>query len=261
MGRGSFGVRGSSGDFWARNGEGREHKGGGMAGSKQGSVLRSLSLVGRVGGEVRHLAGFDRKRHTVPEQANGTTQAFLAKLCAGDLAGEAEGLFRQARERFGYKRREISLAVDGGVARLEAKDFVLELRCELEAAEPSRYFFETELTQVGSRDLLDTEAFGAAIGRRFDRLRCGFRLGASVEAVIDAVEADETGDLTVDYPSSCAECSVRIEGMDAEIVVTGAMLEVRFRRLATAGELLQAFESVGERFAASPGLADLVAVE
>ena len=231
-----------------------------MSGTERPRVVRSLVLVGRSGGEVRQLDAFDRKRHTVPDQVNAATQAFLARLCADELAAEAEALFQSVRQQFAYRRKEIALSVDLGLARLETKDFTLDMRYELEAADPSRYCVETELSRVSSRDLLETEAFAAAVGRRFDRLRCGFAAAAQVEAVIDAIESDETGDLAVDYPSDCAECSVRIEGLDALVVIDAQLLEIRFRRLTTAADLLSAFERMGRRISATPGLSDLLAL-
>ncbi|MDQ8182731.1 hypothetical protein [Pelagicoccus sp. SDUM812005] len=217
-------------------------------------LVSSLAIVGRMQGEVRRLAAFDKKRHTVPDRVCGATQAFLEKLCEEELTEEAEALFQAAREQFGYKRKEISLEVGAGFARLETKDFVLELRYELLEEEPSDYVVETCVKDVASRDLLESAPFNAAVGRRFDRLRCGLAGRVSVESVIDAVEEDESGERRVDYPSDCSSCTVTIEGIAGEIFVDGAVLEVRYGKLTTAGELMETFERIGSAFLAAAGL-------
>lgn len=221
-------------------------------------LIRTLAIVGRTRGEVRRLAGFDKKRHTVPDRVCGATQAFLEKICEGELAEEAEALFQSAREQFGYKRREISLDLGSGCARLETGDFVLELRYELDEDDPSEYVLETSVREVASRDLLESAAFNGAIGSRFDRLRCALAGGFSVESVIDAVEEDGSGSLAVDYPSDCSSCLVRIEGVAGEVFVDGAVLEVRFGKQVSAACLLETFERIGEQVFVSAGLEDLL---
>lgn len=229
-----------------------------MSGDGTTGMIRSLAIVGRTRGEVRRLAAFDKKRHTVPDRVCGATQAFLEKLCEPELAEEAEALFQAAREQFGYKRREISLDVGAGFARLETRDFVLELRYELDEEDPSEFVLETVVREVASRDLLESAAFNGAVGSRFDRLRCGLSGQVSVESVIDAVEEDETGEMSVDYPSDCSNCLVRIEGVAGEVFVDGAVLEVRCGKQVSAERLMQAFERIGEQVFVSAGLGDLL---
>ncbi len=226
--------------------------------SKSQSVLSSLSLVGRVWGEVRRLPAFDKKRHTVPDGVNAATLAFLGKLCSDEVSSDAEALFQSVRQFLGYKRKEISLITDLGMAQMRAKGFVLEIRCELDDEDSSRYFIETELKEVSSKDLLEDAAFTSAIGSRFDRLRLELRGQVSVEAVVDAVEADESGELSVDYPSDCSSCDVRIEGVNADVFIDGAILEVRYGSMASAASLMVAFEGVGCRFRKSETLMDLL---
>ncbi|EDY81834.1 hypothetical protein VDG1235_1454 [Verrucomicrobiia bacterium DG1235] len=221
-------------------------------------IVNSLMIVGRTRGEVRRLAAFDKKRHSVPDRVCGATQAFLEKLCEEELTEEAEAIFQSAREHFGYKRREISLSVGSGFARLDAKDFVLELRYELDEEDPGDYVVEICVREVASRDLLESGPFQASVGSRFDRLRCGLQGTVSVEAVIDAVEDDESGETRVDYPSDCSSCTVRIDGVAGEVFVDGAILEVRFGKLASAAALMEAFDRIGEYVLEAAGLGGLL---
>lgn len=220
--------------------------------------VSSLAIVGRTRGEVRRLPAFDKKRHTVPDRVCQATQAFLEKLCEELLAEEAEALFQASREQFGYKRKEISLSVGSGFARLETKDFALEMRYELAEDDPADYIVETCVREVASRDLMESASFNLAIGSRFDRLRCALAGQVSVESVIDAVEDDESGNSSVDYPSDCSFCTVAIEGVAGEVFVDGAVLEVRYGKLTTAAGLVETFERIGARVFATTGLNDFL---
>lgn len=220
--------------------------------------VSSVAILGRTRGEVRRLPAFDKKRHSVPDRVCQATQAFLEKLCEEQLAEEAEALFQASREQFGYKRREISLSVGSGFARLETKDFALELRYELAEDDPADYIVETCVRDVASRELMESASFSVAIGRRFDRLRCGLAGRVSVESVIDAVEDDESGETSVAYPSDCSHCTVAIDGLAGEVFVDGGALEVRCGQLTTAAGLVETFERIGLRVFAKAGLSDFL---
>ena len=99
---------------------------------------------------MKTLGGFRKGHHTLPDAANETTNAFLAKICAGELAGEAERLFQDTRTALGYKRRELALETAGGSALLTAKDFTVEIAYALEPADPARYAVTTTLRGLRS---------------------------------------------------------------------------------------------------------------
>ena len=74
-------------------------------------IVAGISFIGRGGGQVKALGGFRKGHHTLPDAANETTNAFLAKICAGELAGEAERLFQDTRTALGYKPADADTAV------------------------------------------------------------------------------------------------------------------------------------------------------
>lgn len=82
---------------------------------------------------------------------NATTNAFLGKLCAGELAEESETLFQGVRTGLGYKRKEVSLAVAGQSAVLVAKDFSVEIFYALEEGDPTRFAVTTTLRSSAMR--------------------------------------------------------------------------------------------------------------
>ena len=79
-------------------------------------------MVGRGGGLVKTLGGFRKAHHTVPDAVNAATNAFLGKLCAGDLAEEGEKFFQATKAALGYKRAQLTLEVASPTAVLTAKD-------------------------------------------------------------------------------------------------------------------------------------------
>ena len=115
---------------------------------KEAGVFQAISLAGRQDGLVKRLAGFDKSRHTVPKYVSDRASEFLGRLCEEELSEWADDLFRDMRHAMNYKRRDMSLDCENGLARLVAKDFVLERRYSLVEESPQYYDVETELSAV-----------------------------------------------------------------------------------------------------------------
>jgi hypothetical protein len=222
-------------------------------------IIAEIAFVGRSSGAVKALEGFKKGFHTVPDASNPTTNAFLGKICEPELAAQAEAWFQRVRMGLGYTRKKISLSVAGGAAVLTAKDFTVEIVYRLEDADPSRYEVVTTLREVRSADLMRTAEFTALFERAFTEILFVLTKGASVEAVIDAIEAlDEESGLSVTYPSDCRECVIQVEGVDAQVRCTGAALDLIFPQAASPQELLEAFAEIRAAFAISPALSGLI---
>ena len=213
--------------------------------------IARVSLVGRGAGLVKNLAGFRKQHHTLPDAVNAATSAFFAKLCAPELAAEAEDVFQRARTGFGYKRAELSLDVASPTAVLTARDFTFELAYALEKANPAAY--EITRTLHGLADGVTTRPeFNALFAGTCASLVFALAKGVKVEAVIDAVEARDGADgLTVRYPSDCRHCVLAVTDVSAEVVCDGATLEMRFPRAGSPAELIEAFVAVRSAFSLS----------
>lgn len=200
---------------------------------------------------MKNFSAFDKKRHSLPDAVNAATQGFLAKLCAEELAEEAEAFFRRARDVFAYKRREISLGVSSPSAVLETRDFTFEIFYELDPRAPENFIVTRSLHGIRSGDLVFTEEFNELFAAQFSGIVFELKKGVRVDAVVDAIEAVGDGSLSVDYPSDCSVCTVAVAGVDAELVCDGASLEMRFTRSGSPAELLREFEKVRAAFALS----------
>ena len=230
-----------------------------MTGALPSSIIAGIGFIGRGGGAVKALGGFRKGHHTVPDAVNATTNAFLGKLCAGELAEEAETLFQRVRTGLAYKRREVSLAVAGQSAVLSARDFSVEICYALEEGDPTRYATTTTLRELRNADLARTTEFAGIFAAKFTEISFALKKGASVEAVIDAIEAlDGEGGLSVSYPSDCSECEIGVEGVEATVRCTGASLEIVFPRASGPAELMDGFAAVRGAFAISKALGGLI---
>jgi len=227
----------------------------------QSAFVQQVRFVGRSGGFVKTLRGFKKSHHTVPDAVNVATSAFLAKLCADELAEEAEKFFQHARSTFGYKRKEITLEVASPNAVLAAKDFTFELTYALDETDPASYAVMRSLHGLRSTDFAATVECETVFAQQFSELAFVLTKGAPVEAVIDAVEGLAGDDaLKVEYPSDCSDCTLVVAGVSATVRFDGSELAMVFPRSGSPQELLEAFAAVRDAFALSkkPVLAALL---
>lgn len=200
---------------------------------------------------MKALRGFDKSRHSVPDAVNAVTGAFLARLCAAELAEEAEGMFQRARAALGYKRAGIALDVGAGGAVLTTKDFCWELAYALEQGDPARWVLTRSLHGLRSGDLVRLEAFNELFAAQFDAVVFDLARGVRVEAVIDAVEAldaEAEGALSVEYPSDCSRCVLSAPGVAARVECDGATVAMRLGRAGSPAECLAQFDALREAF-------------
>lgn len=228
---------------------------------KSSVFVHHVRFVGRAGGLVKSLGGFKKSHHTVPDAVNAATSGFLAKLCADELAADAEKFFQAAREVFGYKRKEITLDVTSPNAVLSAKDFTLELAYALDEADPARYLVTRSLHGLRSTDFAATAECDTLFAGQFSELSFVLTKGATVESVIDAIEGlDEESELAVNYPSDCSRCILSVPDVSAEVRFEAGELAMVFPRSGAPRELLEAFVTVRDAFALTkqPVLAGLL---
>lgn len=223
-------------------------------------LIQQLSLVGEYEGLVKRFSGFDKSRHTVPKFASDRAQLFLARLAEPELVEWSEELFAAYRDAMSYRRKDISLVVDGGIARIESKDFVLERRYSLDEDSPESYTVETELLNASSLDLLQNGPFNQATGSLFERMRCLFKREVSVESMVDGIEDCSDSHVTVDYPSTCEYCEARIDGLDPVFRFDSVSLEIRFRSYGMPHQMIQAYRAMAGKLASVEVLKDVLSL-
>ncbi|MEI6861176.1 MAG: hypothetical protein WCL04_02890 [Verrucomicrobiota bacterium] len=230
-----------------------------MTGELPSSLITGISFIGCGGGAVKALGGFRKQHHTVPDAANAVTNAFLGKICEGELAATAETLFQAVRTGLGYRRKDVALSVTSPLAVMTAKDFTVEIAFALEEADPARYTVTTTLQALRSKELAHTAEFTAIFAGKFSEISFALKKGTRVEAVVDAIEAlDGKDGLRVSYPSDCRECEIAVAGVDARVRCTGATLEMVFPRSAGPAELMEGFAAVRGAFAINKTLGGLI---
>ncbi len=211
------------------------------------SYLQQIRFLGRATGLVKTLGGFKKSQHTVPDAINATTAAFLARLCAAELAEEAESFFQRARAELAYKRKDLALDVSTPHAVLTAKDFTYELSYSFAENEPAAYVKTRALSALKNANVASRAEFSGLFAAHFTDLVFVLTKAAPVEPVIDAVEALDDA-LRVDYPSDARDCTLTVPDVAAQVTFNGHELAIICPRAGAPGELIDQFLAVRSAF-------------
>lgn len=228
-----------------------------MSDSQETSGIQAVILQGTDSGLVAKLPTYDKKRHTLPEEVNEYTNAFLARLVEDELEELVEVRFDAIRKAMGYKRKDMQVSTQSPSALFEAKDFDFELVYELDEDEPSAYLLRCKLFNVRNALILDVDSFNDAFGTVFDAIVIQFGRALSIETIIDGLEEDENEDWTLDYPSHCSHCEVELAESDAVALFTADALTIQFKAKLTPHEINQQYQKLRTIFSEVEPLAFL----
>ncbi len=134
---------------------------------------------------------------------------------------------------------------------LTTSDFTFEIHYALDVRDAATFVKSKTLHEL-KIGRLGEEKFESLFAGQFDEIVFELTKGARVEAVIDAVEdLDGVGGLRVEYPSDYSFCTLKVEGVEAEVVCDGTSLLMRFPRAGGPKELVDAFGAVRHVFSLS----------
>ena len=199
---------------------------------------QALDLVGAQTGLVKALGGFKKGFHHVPTGVDDYTQAFVAKIAAGDLEEEATELYTAIKRALGYKRREIALTVEGASAAITTRDFDLRLTYAQDVENPAAFVVEYVVSNIRAADVLHAEALQGALSHHFNEVRFHLARQIDLEAWVDAVEDLERDDFTLDYPPDCRRVALRPNGRDWALQLTETSVSLLSDRPASPGAIL-----------------------
>ncbi len=183
--------------------------------------LKKVLFSGAKFGNVKSLSGFRKYSHKVPDSVNSATERFVARIGQEDVQKYADEVFQNLKDAFHFKRADINLQIGDATATILTPNFTVEISLGIDPDDPSGYVLTTEVTDIIKPSAIQTEEFNNVFEDTFNCLKFQFEKKTDITALIDAVEAIEDPELiSIDYPADTSFCTIKIEGLDAEIKVT-----------------------------------------
>jgi hypothetical protein len=201
--------------------------------------LRRVAFRSESLGRVRDLAGW-RKTYELPDSARPSAKRFVARVANADVKADLDEVYEAARERFGYKRKDLEAATGpDGFGVLRTPDFEYTVTAALDEADPSRVAWRREVGGFADPGFVRGPGFDAVFGRLFDQLVFEFAAPVDVEALVDRLEDRPPKGARVQVASDGASCDITLAGFAGRVTVDRHSLTVRGRAGNSAGLLDQ----------------------
>ncbi len=221
--------------------------------------VRNVHLLGSRPGNVKNLLGFRKGFHKIPALLpDYSFERQFPAVSEPDLDRLARELFEKLRTARGYKRKEISFSVGAPDATLTTTDFTLDLRYELDPADPSDCFLIHDLHTIRDIAVFADGSLNEVFAGVFNRVSLKFGESIDMEDLIDELEEAPGGAAGLRYPPDCSECVIQLTGFMGTVRVTARELEVVSPAGASPAELVKVFVEASDTLSANPTLEKLI---
>lgn len=201
--------------------------------------LKKASFLGFKFGSIKSLSGFKRN-YKVPEFVSDTTRNFVRNIGSEELTEEADKIFSDLKSNFKYKRREISMDQDHGVASILTPDFTVNISIDLDEEDLGQYKITIEVSEIKNPDSIASEEFAETFDNLFDRTGCYFSESPDIKEIIDVIEEiDDPDIIRVDYPADESECKIFMHNFSGYIHVENYSISLVHRSKTTVKNLLE----------------------
>ena len=203
--------------------------------------VKTTDLLGATGGYVRELSGFKKGFHREPDSVDRYTESFVAELAGDDVDVEANALYQQIKNNFGYKRREIALKMDGASAAIATKDFDLSVTYFQSSVDPSAYMIEYRINNVRDAHVLNDDGLQQILNRHFNEIRFSIKGEIDLEELIDEIESEEIENVSIEYPADCSRLKITLAGAYWSLHLTEAGVSIISHSLGTPNNMLTCY--------------------
>lgn len=152
------------------------------------SIADNIALVGLEADSIKRLSGF-KKNHTVPENVNSATKAFVISIGSGDLKSLQNELYESihSKMRVRYSDMKVDESEDGFTIICPAFDVQAELAQSSE--NPSEYEIRTSVDSFREPGILLTKEFADVFDRHLDQIEVSFNRREDLDQIVKRVES------------------------------------------------------------------------
>ena len=205
---------------------------------------------------IRSLRGFDkRKGHAIPKNADEQTSRWVGALAEAEVREGIDSMFAQIQQEFRFKRKEVSVTLDGGDGSILTPHFGYGVTASQSVETPANALLTRVLEDITDLQLLESDSFQSVFGPWFDHVELHLSDALDIEAIIDQIEADDDTHVQRQYPIDCSNCTLWVEGEPWRVRLQGHALTIHFDKKVTPRVLLAGYMACLGSLRASPSLA------
>ncbi len=186
-----------------------------------------VTLRGETNQRLKDLAAFRPKNRTSSDPRE------LVALADAEMQVEAESSFRQIRDSFRYKRKDLQFTSEPGQCEIATPDFNYRISIFLDPAQEADAIWRREIFAIKDDEIVRSEPFQNLLHQRFNQLIYAFEKKVSLENFIDRLEEKALNQVSVDYDGRTSWCEIGIEKLPGLLRLTPNELTISGDKLLT----------------------------
>lgn len=216
----------------------------------------NISLLSRESDLVKNLPGFKKGFHNIPDHLSSRSESFIKEIGSKIIIDEISSLGDEIRKKLRYKRVDIRSSTDKGGGSIETPDFDYNIVITQSEKDPTEAIITRKLENFKNSNIINSPEFNSVFSHNFDTLEFGLTKRISILKLIDAFEMlDEDSQVKVNYSlSELSSCTIFLEGVDNEIVVTPETLSIKTTYQTSPEKLIISFKTTHKAILSHPEL-------
>ncbi len=174
-------------------------------------------IFGLTTGRTHKLSGF-QKNHHIPDAHHPAAQDFVRKVGNELVKSTLDGLYRDIRQLFTYKRKSMAYTCEDGYGLVKTPEFDLQIRIDQCPEDFKNYQLTVEITALHSEEIASDPRFHSCFNFHCDQLIVEPQTRIDVEAKIDAIE---------EIPEICDNLTYEPDGSALELTLKDLDLNIR----------------------------------
>lgn len=192
-------------------------------------------------GKIKNLGGFIKNYHALPKKVGEYEDRFIKSISKDIIDDEIRKITERIQLLMSYKRKEIKIGQENGLGYIQTPDFYYSILVSQSKAFYDQYEVRRSLDQVHTDSIIYDTKFNEVFDNYFTSLSFEFSKKMNVERFIDMLEENNK---KVKYDlANLTKCSVELEGLDTELIITENSLDINFTYPSTPIKLVEYYKN------------------
>ena len=213
--------------------------------ASKGDTLLNLSSISiytlEDQGKIKNLSGFLKSHHSLPQKVGDYEDRFIKSISNDIIEDEIRLIGSRIQALLNYKRKEIQVHKEHGLGYIQTPDFYYSIVVSQSKTFPDRYEVRRSLDQVKNSSIIHDKRFNEVFDNYFTSISFEFTKKLDVEKLIDILEEQNK---KVKYDIyNMTRCSIELDGLDTELIITEDSLDLFFTYPSTPLRLVEYYQN------------------
>ena len=189
--------------------------------------LTSISIyTSEENGKIRNLSGFIKNYHSLPNKIGEHEDRFIKSISSEIIDSEIKLISSRIQALMNYKRKDVLIHKEDGLGYIQTPDFYYSILVSQSKSFADKYEVRRSLDQIKNNSIINDINFNEVFDNYFTSLSFEFRKKMDVKKLIDMLE-EKNKKVKYDL-SNLTRCSIELEGLDTELIITENSLDIFF---------------------------------